>query len=76
MVYVLFALMQKRTKRIKANPPRQTAGFVGPTHMKSLKVCKKHFAIELIVRTCCSMLFETHKGAVFFVYKLQGVTEL
>ena len=63
-----FGLNQKNQK-FKPGPKLRRPGR--PTHKKSLKVCKKHFTIELIVRTCCSVLFETHKGAVFFVYNLQ-----
>jgi hypothetical protein len=42
--YVLFALMQMGNpqdygKKIKANPPRRTAGLAGPTHMKTLILC-------------------------------------
>jgi len=64
---VLFALMQKEPK--KSSPARCFPIAIGTgrasahEHSEHLKL---HSVIEVIGRSCCFVLFEKSKGAVFF----------
>ena len=66
----MFFWLEPKEPKVQARPDAPPAGQAN-AH-EEFKPLQKHFIIELIVGADAACLYVNSKGAVFFVYKLQG----